>query len=84
MSPGTAPATRISEINGDRAEWSIIDSAVFVQAVRRADGTQTVFDPTLPLGEAFSRMPRPLWEEVKFRSDLVRANAAQDVNGVQP
>lgn len=84
MSPGKAPTTtRISKADGDRAEWLITDSVVLVRAVHLADGTQTVFEPTLPLGEAFSRMPRRLWDEVKFRSDLVRENATQDLNGVR-
>ena len=70
--------TRISEVDGDRAEWSILDSVVHVRAVRLADGTESVFEPPLELGQALTEMPRKLWNEVLFRYDTVRRSAAHD------
>ncbi|WP_370012690.1 hypothetical protein [Nocardia cyriacigeorgica] len=70
--------TRISEVDGDRAEWSIHDSVVHVQAVRLADGTETAFEPPLELGQALAEMPRKLWDEVLFRYGMVRRSTAQD------
>ncbi len=67
--------TRISEVDGDRAEWSLIDRVVYVRAVQLADGTRTAFDPAIALGEAFSLMPRRLWDEIRVRAERVRDRA---------
>ena len=83
ISPDAAPTTRISEVAGDRVEWSIVGSVAFVRSVRLADGTETLFEPTTTLREAASRMPPFLWDEVKFRFDQVTGPAAgtRDPNG---
>ncbi|MFF5037886.1 hypothetical protein [Nocardia salmonicida] len=76
-----AATTRVSEIDGDRAEWTIVDSVVRVQLVRRADGTETTFQPPLELGQALTEMPRRLWDEVQFRYGLIRRSGAHGADG---
>jgi hypothetical protein len=70
--------TRISEVDGDRAEWSILGSVVHVRPVRLADGTETAFEPPLELGQALAQMPRKLWDEVLFRYGMIRRSTDQD------
>ncbi len=81
MVAGMAATTRVSEVDGARAEWSIVDGVVHVRMVRLADGTENVFAPTLELGQAFSEMPRRLWEEVLFRHGQIRRSGAHDSSG---
>lgn len=84
MTSERAPATtRISEVDGDTAEWSITDSVAHVQAVQLAGGRRTVFDKPLPLAEAFSLMPLHLWNEVRFRFGLVVASSGLRSDGAR-
>lgn len=71
-----APTTRSTEIDGDRAEWSVSGRVVFVRAVKRRDTPRKVFDPPLELGQAFSVMPRKLWDKTLSSFERTRDRSA--------
>lgn len=58
---------RTTEYDGITATWFARDGVIRVVGVRDTDGAETLFDGAPSLGECFDRMPRRLWDRVRFQ-----------------
>lgn len=81
MAPEMATTTTVTKVDGDSPEWSVVDSVVRVRVISLANGTETVFEPTLELGQAFSAMPRRLWDKALSSYGQVSRSGGHDSNG---